>query len=184
MTSTASNFTGSIPEYYETCLGPAWFEKFAEDLALRLATRPKHGDVLEIACGTGIVTRKLRERLQQGVNLVATDLSKAMLDFARNKLASEKEIEWREADATKLPFADGQFGAVVCAFGVMFVPDRAKAFSEARRVLKEGGTFLFNVWDRKEELAHAMAIGKAFAELFPGDAEMQYDLPYEMYDAA
>lgn len=182
MTTTSSSFTGSIPEHYDQCLGPAWFEKFAEDLAGRLAPRPKHGDVLELACGTGIVTRKLRERLHPEVRLVASDLSSAMLDYAKGKVAGT--IEWREADAARLPFGDGEFGAAVCAFGVMFVPDRPAAFREARRVLKEGGTFLFNVWDKLDEVPHSRAAARLFAELFPGDAEMQFNAPYEMHDGA
>jgi ubiquinone/menaquinone biosynthesis C-methylase UbiE len=183
MTSMSASFTGAIPENYDKYLGPAWFDEFAQDIAGRLPARPQHGAVLELACGTGIVTRRLRERLAPGVKLVATDLSKAMLDYARAKLAAEKEIEWREADATKLPFGDAEFGAVVCSFGVMFVPDRPAAFREARRVLKEGGTFLFNVWDRIEEVPHSNAAAKTFAELFPGDAEMQFSAPFDMHDA-
>jgi len=183
MTSTAANFTGSIPEYYDSRMGPAWFDKFAEELARRVPGRPQHGDALELACGTGILTARLRDRLQGGVKLVATDLSKAMLEHAKKKLAG-KEIEWREADMTKLPFDDGSFGAVVCGFGFMFVPDRAAAFGEARRVLKEGGALVFSVWDKREENPHAVANGRVFEELFPGDAEMRYDLPYSMHDAA
>jgi len=180
MVDTARDFGGSIPEYYDSILGPAQFHAIAEALVKRMPVRPK-GDVLELACGTGLVTAKLRERLQQGVKLVATDLSAAMLGHARAK-KPEAAIEWREADATKLPFADGTFGAVVCGFGLMFMPERALAVREARRVLKEGGAFVFSVWDRREENPHAMASAQAFEELFPGDAEMRYDLPYSMFD--
>src|SRR5258708_18622650 len=93
-------------------MGPAQFEAFGADLVRRLPTQPP-GDVLEIACGTGIVTRRLRERLDPAVRLVATDLSRAMLDYARAKLAKFPGIEWREADGAALPFADAAFGAVV-----------------------------------------------------------------------
>lgn len=181
MVEVAANFGGSIPEYYDRCLGPAWFDTFAEDLVARLAAKPP-GDVLEIACGTGIVTKRLRERLDPAVPLVASDLSKAMLEYARAKIALPG-IEWREADACNLPFADGSFGAVVCAFGVMFVPDKTAAFREARRVLRAGGTFLFNVWDRLEENPHAHSNARVFDELFPGDQEMQFaKLPFGMHD--
>ena len=181
MVDVRANFSGSIPEYYDSCMGPAIFEPFADDLVRRLAVQPP-GDVLEIACGTGIVTQRLRKRLDPGVRLVASDLSKAMLDFARRKLHEPAGVEWREADACKLPFADGEFGAVVCAFGVMFVPDRQAAFREARRVLKDGGTFLFNVWDRVEELPHAGANAAAIESFFPGEPEMILTIPYDMYD--
>lgn len=181
MVDLRASFTGSIPEYYDSCLGPAWFDAFAADLAQRLPANPP-GDVLEIACGTGLLTRHVRERLDPGLRLVATDLSKAMLDYARGKLGERKGIEWREADAVRLPFVDGEFGAVVCAFGVMFVPDRQAAFREARRVLREGGILLFNVWDRIEENPHAAAGAEVIETLFPGDEEMRFRIPFEMHD--
>ena len=183
MPNLHATFSGTIPEYYDRCLGPAWFDAFAIDMAQRLAAKPP-GAVLEIACGTGLVTRHLRERLDASVRLVASDLSKAMLDYARGKLSGRKDIDWREADACKLPFGDGEFGAVVCCFGVMFVPDKPAAFSEARRVLKAGGTFLFNVWDRIEAVPHGLANAQVMEEMFPGDKEMQFTTPYEMYDPA
>ncbi len=183
MVDVSASFTGSIPEYYDSCLGPAWFDAFATDLAQRLPAEPP-GDVLEIACGTGRLTRRLRERLDPAFRLVATDLSAPMLDYARSKLGDRKDIEWREADAVKLPFRDGEFGAVVCAFGIMYVPDKKAAFLEARRVLKEGGTLLFNVWDRIEENPHAAVNAQVVEGLFPGDPEMRFSAPYEMYDPA
>ena len=183
MVDPHTSFTGSVPKYYDSCLGPAWFDAFAADLAQRLPAQPP-GDVLEIACGTGLLTRRLRERLDRGLRLVATDLSAAMLDYARGKLSGSQGIEWREADAASLPFGDREFGAVVCGFGVMFVPDRNAAFSEAYRVLKQGGILLFNVWDRIDENPHAVAIAEVFEGLFPGDEEMRFRIPFEMHDPA
>ena len=177
MVSASASFSG--PQYYDNYLGPIWFDAFAADLARRLPERPP-GDVLEIACGTGLVTRRLRERLSPSLRLVATDLSKAMLDYARAKLDGREGIEWREADALKLPFEDNKFGAVVCGFGIMFVPDWQAALREARRVLIEGGVFLFNVWDGIEENPHAAASARVVEALFPGDPEMKYRFPYEM----
>ena len=179
MADLRATFSGSIPEYYDTCLGPAWFDAFAQDLAQRLPARPP-GDVLEIACGTGILTRHARSRLDPSLRLVATDLSKAMLDYARSNLRAN--VEWREADALRLPFADGEFGAALCSFGLMFVPDRPAVFREARRVLRAGGMFLFNVWDRIEENPHAAANAEVIEGLFPGDGEMRFRTPYEMHD--
>jgi SAM-dependent methyltransferase len=181
MADVRASYTGSIPEYYDSCLGPAWFDAFGEDLVRRLPAKPA-GDVLEIACGTGLVTRRLRERLDPSVRL--TDLSPAMLDYARGKLADRKGIEWREADAVKLPFGDAEFGAVVCAFGVMFVPDKQAAFREARRVLRPGGIFLFSVWDRIEENPCAAMNAQVVEGLIPGDPELGFMTPYEMHDTA
>jgi ubiquinone/menaquinone biosynthesis C-methylase UbiE len=183
MVDTRANFAGTIPEYYDSCLGPAWFGAFGADLARRLPASPP-GDVLELACGTGLVTRELRAHLDPARRLVATDISQAMLDYARGKLADRAGIDWREADATRLPFDDGAFGAVVCAFGVMFVPDRRALFREARRVLKDGGILLFNVWDGVEGNTHAAIYAAVVEGLFPGDAEVRFRIPYEMNDAA
>src|SRR5678815_1696931 len=103
MVDLSANFAGSIPDYYDRCLGPAWFHAFAADLAQRLPTKPP-GDVLELACGTGIVTRRLRERIDPTLRLVASDLSKPMLSFARSKLLDHGGIAWREAYAASFPF--------------------------------------------------------------------------------
>jgi len=183
MADVRSNFGGSIPEYYDRFLGPAFNEPFAMELARRLPAKPP-GDVLEIACGTGLVTKHLRDRLDPAFRLVATDISKAMLDYACDKLKEQKGIEWREADAVKLPFADGEFGAVVCAFGVMFVPDKLAALREAHRVLKAGGILLFDVWDRIEENRHSAINAEVVEGLFPGDGEMRFRTPFEMHDPA
>lgn len=181
MVDASRTYSGSVPDYYDNCLGPAWFDAFATDLAQRLPTNPR-GDVLEIACGTGLVTRRLREHLDAGVRLVATDLSKAMLDYARGKVGDSHRIEWLEADAVYLPFDGREFAAVVCGFGFMFVPDKSAAFRETGRVLKEGGTLLFDVWDRIEENLHHAACAEVIEGMFPGDEEVRFRFPYEMYD--
>lgn len=173
-------FSGTIPTYYDSCLGPAWFGKIAADLARRVPEDPG-GDVLEIACGTGLMTRPLRERLDSRRRLVATDLSVPMLDYARGKMNDLQGIEWRQADALKLPFADGEFAAVACSLGVMFVPDRKGLFNEMRRVLRPGGTLFFNVWDRIEENTCVRVYAEVLEGMFPGDNEIHFRLPYEMH---
>jgi SAM-dependent methyltransferase len=84
-------------------------------------------------------------------------------------VGTKRAVEWRQADAMQLPFPDGAFDAVVCQFGVMFLPDKSKAFSQARRVLRPGGVFIFNVWDRIEENEFADAVTTALASAFPKD---------------
>jgi ubiquinone/menaquinone biosynthesis C-methylase UbiE len=176
----ARDFGGSIPEYYDRIMGPAQFERFAGELVRRVPPRPP-GGVLEIACGTGIVTRGLRGRVDPQVRVVATDISKAMLDYACAKVPGA--IDWRIADAAALPFAEGEFGAVVCAFGVMFVPDKARAFAEARRVLRAGGTFVFDVWDGLENNPHGWAADEVLEELFPNEPSMKFgSMPYQFND--
>lgn len=177
MASISATFAG--PQHYDHCA--VWFDPFAADLVERIAPRPP-GDVLEIACGTGLVTKRLRARLDPSVRLVATDLSKAMLDYARSKPDLGAGIEWREADAMALPFDDASFAALVCGFGMMFVPDRPGAFRQARRVLADGGVLLFNVWDGIEENPHALTNARVVEGMFPEDAELKFRLPYEMGD--
>lgn len=161
------SFRGSIPALYDQFLGPMIFAPYADDLASRLADI-RLGRVLETATGTGVVTRALASVLPEGVLIDATDFNQPMLDHASKQLPSTR-VTWRQADAQKLPFPDDTFDAVVCQFGVMFFPDKSRAFSEAYRVLKPGGRFLFSVWDRIEENEFADIVVKAVAALFPLD---------------
>ncbi|HEX7385008.1 MAG TPA: class I SAM-dependent methyltransferase [Burkholderiaceae bacterium] len=160
-------FAGSIPRLYESHFVPLIFECYARDLARRVAAaRPAR--VLEVAAGTGVVTRALAATLPAGTRLVATDLNPAMLDHAAT-LPIARTVEWRQADALALPFDDAAFDAVVCQFGAMFFPDKARAFAEARRVLAPGGRFFFNVWDRIEDNEFAQVVTDALAERYPAD---------------
>jgi SAM-dependent methyltransferase len=122
--------------------------------------------VLELAAGTGVVTRQLAARLPAGASIVATDLNQPMIDRAA-RVGTARPVFWRQADALQLPFDDASFDAVVCQFGVMFFPDKVRAFAEARRVLRPGGVFLFNVWDRIEENDFSVAVTDALAQIFP-----------------
>jgi SAM-dependent methyltransferase len=159
-------FTGYIPDVYETYFVPLLFAPYAEDLAQRVvAIEPDH--VLELAAGTGVVTRALDATLADGVALVATDLNQAMLDKAKSATKSRRPIDWRQSDAMQLPFPNGSFDAIACQFGVMFFPEKHKAFSEAHRVLQPGGTFIFNTWDRIEENELAATVMHAMARHFP-----------------
>ena len=160
-------FAGSVPRLYEEYLVPLIFQPYAEDLANRLVSRHL-SRVLEIAAGTGVVTRRLASVLPKDVSIVATDLNQPMLDTAA-EVGTSRPVEWREADAMQLPFDDGEFDAVVCGFGVMFFPSKSKAFSEARRVLRPGGVFLFSAWDRIEENVFANDVTDALATFFPDD---------------
>ena len=167
MSAADKVFAGSIPKIYETHLVPLIFEPYARDLAERLAKRPP-SRVLEIAAGTGVVTRALAAALPEKASIVATDLNQAMLDQAAS-VGTKRAVEWRQADAMRLPFESESFDCVVCQFGVMFFPDKPKAFAEARRVLKRGGIFLFNVWDRIGENEFADVVTSALEGAFPKD---------------
>ena len=166
MTATDALFAGSIPALYHDHLGPLLFAPYARDLARRTAAlNPRR--ILETAAGTGIVTEALLDAASQA-GIVATDLNQAMLDVAAARIDSTR-VEFRQADAQALPFADAGFDAVVCQFGVMFFPDRIGAYKEARRVLAPGGAFLFNVWDSLDENPVSKAVAETVAGLFPDD---------------
>jgi len=170
MSEVDKTFTGSIAEVYETYFVPLIFAPYARDLAPRVAAASPQR-VLEIAAGTGVVTRALRALLPPSVEIVATDLNQAMLDVAA-KTVTGGTVEWRQADAMALPFADASFDAVVCQFGAMFFPDKVKGNSEAHRVLRDGGHYLLAIWDdiarnRLSNLAHETMQG-----LFPDNPPM------------
>lgn len=183
MPANNAAFVGSIPENYDRYLGPVLFEPYAADLAARLRV-PEQASVLELACGTGIVTRRLLDRLKPDAKLVATDLNQAMLDYARTKFAPEDPVQWRQADAIELPFEDQSFDAVVCQFGLMFFPDKHKALREVFRVLRPGGTLLFNVWDAIEQNDLARTAHEVITKFFPDNPPDFYQVPFSFYDPA
>ena len=159
-------FTGSIPELYDRYLGPMLFEPYALELAGRF--RGFEGALLETAAGTGRVTRALAEAVGPHARITATDLNEPMLARAA-QVVSAPNVAWRQVDAQALPFEDASFDAVVCQFGVMFFPDKAAGFAEARRVLRPGGRFVFSVWDDLEANDISEIVHKAVAAEFPDD---------------
>ncbi len=168
MTDSDAVFSGSIPDIYDDFLVPLIFEYYADDLARRVAAAAPQA-VLETAAGSGVVTRALAPRLAAGARYVVSDLNPPMLQRAAARQPRDGRIEWQPADALALPFGDAAFDAVCCQFGVMFFPGRVAGYSEARRVLKPGGRFVFNTWDRIEENAFADVVTQAAAEIFPDD---------------
>ena len=160
-------FAGSIPRLYEDYFVPLIFAPYATDLAGRVAAR-RPTRVLEIAAGTGVVTRALAAQLPATTDIVATDLNPAMIATA-TEVGTSRAVRWQQADAMQLPFADDDFAVVVCQFGVMFLPDQGRGFAEARRVLRPGGALVFNVWDRIEDNEFADVVTNTLATLFPAD---------------
>ena len=175
-------FVGEIPGNYDRYLGPIFFHGYADDLAARLTVAPGMR-VLETACGTGIVTRRLADRIRGHGSLVATDLNEAMLAHGRANLpAGAGLVEWQQADATKLPFPDGSFDVVLCQFGLMFFPDKAAGVREAFRVLRPGGRYLFNVWDAIVHNPIARIAHETAATFFPADPPTFYKVPFSLHD--
>ena len=168
MLDTDKLFAGSIPENYDRYMVPLIFEPYAVDLAARaVALSPVA--VLEIAAGSGVVTRALAPKLSPEARYVVTDLNQPMVGYAASRQPPDPRITWRQADALALPFEAATFDLVICQFGATFFPDRVAGYREARRVLKPSGHFLFSVWDRIEDNVFADEVTNALAELFPHD---------------
>lgn len=176
-------FAGTIPAHYEDGLGPVLFAPYADHLVKLIAAHVKSGRLLETACGTGLVTRRLDAALPRAVKITATDLNEGMLAHARSRVAASDRLEWQTADAAALPFGDGTFDAVACQFGLMFVPDKALAFREARRVLRAGGRFFFNVWCRIEENPFARIAHTTIGSFFGAQPPTFYQVPFGFHDA-
>lgn len=166
--SSLAAYAGSVPANYETYLGPVLFEPYALDLVERLKNE-KTRNVLEIACGTGRVTRHLARLISDGGNLIAMDINSDMLDIAKTKMDDE-HIKWIVGDGQEIPFEDKSFDTVVCQFGIMFFPDKAKGFSEAFRVLKPGGKYFFSTWDKLEFIPRMDIMKNVIEDLLGNDA--------------
>src|SRR6185369_4828625 len=143
MTSTDTDFAGSIPGLYDRYMGPLLFLPYADEVARRARSFAPR-DIVETAAGTGLVTAALHSALPDAA-IVATDLNPAMLAVAAEHIRSDK-VRFEPADALALPFAEGSFDLVVCQFGLMFFPDKVKGNAEARRILREGGHYIAVIW--------------------------------------
>jgi ubiquinone/menaquinone biosynthesis C-methylase UbiE len=181
MTERHVAFVGSVPANYDRYLGPLLFHPLADDLAARLPLS-RGMRVLEVACGTGIVTERLVRRLAGQGTLVATDLNEPMIAHAQTRIPADPALEWHQADGRRLPFPDAGFDAVVCQFGLMFFPDKAAGVREALRVLKPGGTYLFNVWDTLERSPACRITHETVGTFFPVDPPQFYTVPFSLHD--
>ncbi|HEX3162384.1 MAG TPA: methyltransferase domain-containing protein [Pseudolabrys sp.] len=177
MAGDATEYIGNIPQQYDRNLGPVLFVDYAADISRRVAAYSPQ-QVLEIAAGTGIVTRQLRNQLPAGVRLTATDLNAPMLEIARSKFRPDESVEFQPADATALPFPDKNFDAVVCQFGVMFFPDKDKSYREVFRVLVPGGHYVFSVWDSHRHNPIGRIAHEVIGSFFPADPPQFQSVPF------
>jgi len=182
--STHAKFVGSIPQNYDEHLGPLLFEFAAKDLAGRVKDALPGADrVLEVACGTGILTHHLSQALSLEAEIVATDLNDAMLAFARQKRGGAlTNVAFQQADSQSLPYCDSEFDAVVCQFGLMFFPDKAEALSEFTRVLRRSGLLAFNVWGSLEDNNVAGIAQRTIASFFDTDPPDFLTVPFGYYE--
>jgi SAM-dependent methyltransferase len=159
-----TTWTVAMAEVYDRMMGPVTFQPYADRLAaLARELRPKR--VLELAAGTGIVTAGLVEALPEAA-VTATDLNDGMVAYGSGRVPG---ASWRTADAQDIPFPDGSFDLVVCAFGVMFFPDKQRAFNEIARVLAPGGSCLLAIWDVLASSDFESAVTDSLAAVLPDD---------------
>jgi ubiquinone/menaquinone biosynthesis C-methylase UbiE len=140
--------SGNAPnpaEIYDQYFGPAMFIPSSKALLEQAA--PSAGQrVIDLACGSGIVTELIANAVGSEGSVVGLDFSPPMLGVASGKQMSGAPVEWVEADVTAIPFPDSSFDLAVCQHGVQFFPDPLACATEVKRVLKPGGRFAFTVW--------------------------------------
>lgn len=182
MTLAISNRTGQVDrdaaDVYDEFFVPALFQRWAEPVAD--AARIESGQrVLDVACGTGTLTRELAARVPPDGSVTGLDINDGMLAVARR---NSPFITWRQGEAEALPFDDGRFDAVTCQFGLMFFRDRGQAVREMSRVLRPGGSLAVAVWDRLENVPGYAAASALLHRLFGGDVAEGLRAPYALGD--
>lgn len=183
MSGNAHEFIGDIPRHYDQGLGPVLFEDYAADLAQRAAILAPE-KVLELAAGTGIVSRALRNQLPSSSHLTVTDLNPPMLGVAQAKFEADENVSFQQADALDLDFFENSFDLLVCQFGVMFFPDKLASYKEAARVLKPGGTYLLSTWGSMDDNPFSRIAYEVSAEFFPDNPPGFYLVPFSCGEPA
>jgi ubiquinone/menaquinone biosynthesis C-methylase UbiE len=177
--------SGNWAEIYQTCFVPSLIAPWvARTLAL---AAPQPGQrLLDVACGTGAVTREAAQIVGPTGRVVGLDPSPEALAAARsgNGQNGGAEIEWWEGVADSLPFADGSFDVVTCQFGAMFFPDRVAALKDMRRVLAKGGRLAVTTWGRLERNLGNAAMAQAWKERVSPEQAAKLNPPHSLSDPA
>jgi ubiquinone/menaquinone biosynthesis C-methylase UbiE len=171
-------FNGNIPQHYEDILTPFLFDGFSADLMQRIDFSAVR-NALELASGTGSLTRQLVKNLPPGARLLASDLQPEMLEVAKHKINNEN-VSWDVVDMTDIPYAGETFDLVICQFGLMLVPDKLKALQEIYRVLTPGGKLVFTVWGEIENNPVWNISGKVIASFLGGNPMLQNPGPFSL----
>lgn len=168
----------SAAEVYDEFFVPALFQRWAGPVAD--AARVTRGQqVLDVACGTGALTRELAARVAPGGAVTGLDLNEGMLGVARRRTPS---VAWEHGEAEALPFDEDRFDAVTCQFGLMFFRDRKQAIREMLRVLRPGGRLAVAVWDKLENVPGYAAASALLHRLFGADVAEGLRAPYCLGD--
>jgi SAM-dependent methyltransferase len=170
--------TRSAAEVYEEFFLPALFQQWASRVVDAAEIRPGHR-VLDVACGTGVLTRAAADRVRPGGAVVGLDANAGMLAVAERKAPA---IEWRQARAEALPFGDESFDRVVSQFGLMFFDDRASAIREMTRVARRGGRVTVAVWAALDATPGYAAVVALLERLFGDEVADALRAPFALGD--
>jgi ubiquinone/menaquinone biosynthesis C-methylase UbiE len=181
MQKSALPFSGTVPQNYDDLLGPFLFEPYALELVQRVVHSGAK-DILELACGTGRVTKHLVDNIPKGSYLTATDLNPDMLAIAKTRV-SGSTLRWEKVDMTAIPYLNSSYDLIICQFGLMLVPDKIKALAEIFRVLRPGGKLIFSVWSKIENNQVWDISSKIFNSFFGETAWDIYQGPFSMHDS-
>lgn len=163
MTDGHWQLEGTAAELYQRYLVPGITSKWADDLVHRTQLRTGE-EVLDVACGTGVVARLAAKKVTSG-HVTGLDLNAGMLAVARGVLNEGAPVKWIEGSALDLPFPSGRFDAVLCQLGLQFFPDQPKALREMRRVVREPGRIALSVYSPIERTPGADAFVRALARV-------------------
>ena len=158
---------GGMLAIHDQYLAPSLLVPFAEDMAHRLS-RISTGPLLETCAGVGALTRAIASSVSAGMTVIATDPSADAIAYASAKPGVAR-VTWQQADPAALPFPNASFGIVTCQFGIVAMPDPVRAFVEARRVMRPGARFVFNVPALLRQNPVADCLQDAMDMLFPSD---------------
>lgn len=176
--SQKPSFSGVVAENYEKYFSPMFFTAPGRDIVSRMPEKAE--SILELACGTGQVTRFIKERYP-GAEIIGTDLFQEMIEEAK-RATGESRIEWKAMDAQDISFGDNIFDAVICQFGVMFFPDKLNAFKGILRVLKPGGVFIFSTWTAIENQHIAEIARDTIYSFFKENTPTFFSVPFSAND--
>ncbi len=154
-TATYRNYSGSAAALYQSFFVPTIATPVSGEL-LRAAALTPGERVLDVACGTGVITRAAAEQVGPTGSVTGVDLAPDMIEVATETPAAGAPIEWHRADAAALPLPDGSYDVALCQMGLMFMEDRPAALAEMRRVLIAGGRIVVNTPGRIQPMFEAM----------------------------
>ena len=166
----------SAADVYEEFFVPALFQEWVRPVSEAAGVSPGQR-VLDVACGTGVLTRDVQERVGPDGEVAGLDRNEGMLEVARRKSPG---IEWKLGQAENIPYSGDSFNTVVSQFGLMFFEDRKASLKEMWRVLKPGGRLAIAVWDTLQNNSGYAVMTALLRRLFGDDAAKALEAPYNL----